>query len=617
MKEKQAENTSKVEPKGPLKLNRNQKRVAVVVAVGLAGTALLTGCGEVEATNPRIENNPKPTDVLPDPIITVITSTPETTVTIAGSETPIPPTPEQEYKDEFCGINPNNVLFQEGFVANRTVTVSSENGFQSLYGDQYVAEIQSSVTDQVAFEVSELFKDLPAMEGLKRIIVPQTGLGISEVENRAVNLFRNGNPIPNGIQVTEYYDGVELDGGGKMVVAVNAGENGWTTSIWKDAHLVQRPDGGYAISGTLMQGSEDGNGNYKLIPVPGQRLHGGEPDIAIVDGCLPSVVERGPNGEVFAVLKPDVDLSLGSEFVWDVATPEELAAQQEYINETGNSAEIVTIENLDDKIREMPDWRVSTFSSPGLSRVDITDPEGFYKQLITSWAVGEKYQEGWERLGLDMPDDKELAYKTLLDYLSSSYDQYGEPGWVPISNFEYLQSRGGNRPIFDTDPNIVNNGGINLGKVAYVSFCPEDINANNTNGLLLRDIFDTSSSEMGFPRFLFDSSSDQVPWNLYGLFVTDEGNTVFANGSYTRATFDENWSNSSQLCSNGGGIDDARKAQAYVDSFTTFTENWPDYPKYENDYMNMYISISTPPTFPEPYVNVQNTTARFFSNREP
>ena len=98
--------------------------------------------------------------------------------------------------------------------------------------------------------------------------------------------------------------------------------------------------GGFDISGTLFKVSlSSGGGRVISRPVPAQRLHGGEPGVAILDTeggvCLPTDVEIGTNGEIFAAYVADENPDDGFDSsAWLTATNEQLTQQLNFLSVT-------------------------------------------------------------------------------------------------------------------------------------------------------------------------------------------------------------------------------------------------------------------------------------------
>lgn len=275
------------------------------------------------------------------------------TETVQAKESPtlkeqaITPTPTQqeyqEYIDKFCGINPAQALLTEGLnPENRTVVALSQGGIEELIGSKYLdterqnpnpeynQEAEDGMVGQIAYELSLAVRD---SKGIDRVVVTNPEGRLNDIIQGAKD-FLTDNNLPDEIpfEVVGYEQGLDLDSGSTRLISVHGGENGWTTAQWENASLSQNPDGSFRISGTLYNVYERNNGSVKTEPVPAQRLYGGEPDFMIVNGCLPSIVQRSPDGKVFAVYVPDEDLNDDIDDIdtnrWKVATKEQLAQQE-------------------------------------------------------------------------------------------------------------------------------------------------------------------------------------------------------------------------------------------------------------------------------------------------
>ena len=126
-----------------------------------------------------------------------------------------------------------------------------------------------------------------------------------------VRYYLEGDGITQtNFEIENYDPNVDIKNENTLLVSIHAGQEGWTTALWRNSSLGQRPDGSFMVEGEMMLVTDT-----ELRTIPAQRIGTTKPDVAIVYGCPPSIIRVNEKGEVQAILAQDPDL-LNPDNIW-------------------------------------------------------------------------------------------------------------------------------------------------------------------------------------------------------------------------------------------------------------------------------------------------------------
>jgi hypothetical protein len=289
------------------------------------------------------------------------TSTPRPTSTATPTIT-FTPTPEPE----ICTLDPQTELFRDASVG-LTVPVLSSQDAREIFGEEVLFE---GILSQVAFDIAQVQKSNPT--SISKVIVPEY-INPSDVRD----YLEVDGIIQIDFEIGKFDPDADIKNEKTLLVSVHAGEDGWRTALWRNSSIIQRPDGINMVDGEMMFiGDTDEDGTPELRTLPAQRIGTTKPDVAIVDGCEPSIIRVNEKGEVQAILAENPDL-LNPDSIW---------IQNESVNIIPDASEIIST---------LPKW--------SLAKV-VEDGEEYWVKDINGTILAE-----WN--GMEWKDTKPLYYE--------------------------------------------------------------------------------------------------------------------------------------------------------------------------------------------------------------